>query len=69
MQVWCAFLEILKYGERKDWPQKESKCGPRLGEMGSSVLWVQVDSAGHTVITQYVLMMVVVEFLERGKQA
>lgn len=37
--------------------------------MGSSVLWVQVDSAGHTVITQYVLMMVVVEFLERGKQA
>lgn len=37
--------------------------------MWSSVLWVQVDSSGHTVITQYALMMVVVEFLERGKQA
>lgn len=36
---------------------------------GHLLLRVQVDRAGHTVTPQCVLLMVVVVFIERGRQA
>lgn len=53
------FSETLACGEKKVGSRTKSRIASRISEMGQLPRRAVVDSAGHTVITRYMLVMAV----------